>query len=356
MILSGQLEDFSLPDILQLLLQQKKTGNLTLTRGKEKSEISLSQGTITSVRNGLQNPENKIREMLIESGRISSEDFQLLQNLSQQVNRPLLTTLVAKGHATEEEKESWLQLAAEDMICDLFAWTEGHYDFTTGQKSQAGFVQSISTEFACMEGMRRIDDWPRLKESLPEDTLVFRKISDIYNDGDDQSWEHALWEKINGRKTLKQLEKEMPFGTFRLYEMILGLWNRGHIEPAEQIPHSPETSRAKYQPSEKEHKTTLVLGVAGFIFVCALLMRFIIVALWGGSTLLMNQNQARIEDQLKQENIEALLIDYAYKNDNFPKNLAVMVKEDIFAPRELKNKRGREIPYRKINDREFEFK
>jgi hypothetical protein len=50
MILSGELRDFSLADVLQLLLQQRKTGVLTLNREKEKAELFVSQGNLTGVR------------------------------------------------------------------------------------------------------------------------------------------------------------------------------------------------------------------------------------------------------------------------------------------------------------------
>ena len=70
MILSGELKDFSLADVLQLLLQQRKSGVLNLANGKEKAEVFISQGNVNGVKVNGEMPEDKIRDMLVASGKV----------------------------------------------------------------------------------------------------------------------------------------------------------------------------------------------------------------------------------------------------------------------------------------------
>src|SRR5690606_40855074 len=57
MILSGELKDFSLADVLQLLLQQRKSGVLVLSDKKENAELFISQGDLAGVRVNGETPD-----------------------------------------------------------------------------------------------------------------------------------------------------------------------------------------------------------------------------------------------------------------------------------------------------------
>ena len=43
-------------------------------------------------------------------------------------------TSLPKRFITAEERTEWAHYAAEDLVCDLFAWQDGSYEFNTEQK------------------------------------------------------------------------------------------------------------------------------------------------------------------------------------------------------------------------------
>jgi hypothetical protein len=116
MILSGELKDFSLADVLQLLLQQRKSGVLVLSEGREKAELFIASGNLTGVRVNGETPESKIKEILIETGRVTKQDMGDLEAISRDMDRTLLATLAAKGHLSEDDRKEWLQIITEDMV------------------------------------------------------------------------------------------------------------------------------------------------------------------------------------------------------------------------------------------------
>lgn len=336
MILQGNLRDFSLPDVLQLLLQQKKSGVLALSDGKRQAEMFISQGSIAGVRIGMLTPESKIRDMLVESGKVARADMRDYEAVSRNMNRPLLTTLIAKGLLDEEQKEDWFQMAAEDMVCDLFSWPEGNYSFNSSQKGLPDSLGALrlSTDFACMEGMRRIDEWPTLAARLGEGDPTFQATGQPA-EGDPEDWPAVILARIDGRKTLSQLEKEVPFGSFRLAEFILGLWDDGCIVPvAGQAPARRESAPPPLA-SDKERKTAVLLGLVGLCFVCALGIR--LTGLWLESTAAWGERGAldRIQAQTVRRNAAALTLEKASATGSFPASLEELEESGMLTPFEI---------------------
>ena len=357
MILSGELKDFSLADVLQLLLQQRKSGVLNLDRPKEKAELFISQGNITGVRVNGDTPESKVKEMLIESGRIGRKELAELEGISKDMDRSLLATLTAKGFIGEDDRQEWIQIISEDMVCELFSWVSGQYEFGTGLKGQPGSLANlnISTEFACMEGMRRIDEWPRLREALPDEKAVYRRTTTPFG-GDKLGWDNLVLELVDGRKSLQQIGKQVPFGSFRLHECMVNLWDGGFVLPAEDTRQELEPAAAADPESERDRKTAMVLGLFVLVFLSASAVRLLALWVLGFGTPGTTDYEARIGHALAKENLETFLVDYAARKDNFPISLSTLAKEGVFESGEMKDAPGSKPRYVKINQKDFTLK
>lgn len=357
MILQGDLKDFSLADLLQLLLQQRKSGVLQLTQPRLKAEIILSQGMIIGVRVGGISPELRIRDLLVETGKVSRKEMDDLEAVSVNMNRPLLATLSAKGFLPEEERERMLAVASEDMVFDLFTWTEGRYEFGTSQKGPTSGQANmrVSTEFACMEGMRRIDELPRLREQVPEEGMVFQR-TDKACDSED-TWEQAVFALIDGRAPLSLLLKRLPFGYFRLLECVVNLWNAGCIAPIAGVSQHAETAQATDPRAERDQKTALVLGISGMVLIVALVFRF--VAAWvmqtsGGDGI--DTPQARVESVALRRNAAAFVVGHLSETGATPSRLTDLVKQEELKVHEIRGPEGARIQYSKVGERDFVLK
>ena len=340
MILSGELKDFSLADVLQLLLQQRKTGVLVLARGKEKAELSINQGNLSGVRVNGETPETKVKDILISTGRVPKAEMADMEAISRDMDRSLMATLASKGHLAEEERKEWLQIITEDMVCELFGWLDGRYEFTTAQKPPPASPLNLSTEFACMEGMRRIDEWPRLRETLPDPKMAFRPTGRPY-DGDPQGWDYLVLGLVDSRRSVAQIGRQVPFGSFRLSECIVNLWQGGFIAPVQAANEEREAAIPVDPQSEKDRKTAMVLGVAILFLVFATAVRLFSIWMVG------NAGQAGpgrtdpdgfgngITRALARENMETFLIDLAARSDSLPATLAPLRERGILRGREI---------------------
>jgi hypothetical protein len=363
MKLSGDLKDFSLADVLQLLLQQRKSGVLNLVNGKEKAEIFISAGNVNGVRvNGLM-PEDIIKDMLVASGKVDKDEMHELESMSREMNRPLLMTLAAKGHLTDEDKKEWLQIISEDLVCELFGWLKGQYDFGTGLKAQSSISLqlNISTEFACMEGMRRIDEWPRLKESIPDFKTVFQVTEKVY-EGDQLGWDFLVLGLVDGRKSVSQIAKQVPFGAFRLSECLVNLWEGGFVAPVADSVDEIDIAVAPDPQNEKDRKTAMVLGTAFMFFLVAIAVRalsFWFLSLNNSPSVKGSAGvgyEAEMANHFGRDNIEVFLLDHAIRKNNLPADLNELVKDGTLVPREITIANGNKPVYKKINKKSYQLK
>ena len=77
MALQGNLDDFSLPEILQLIAVQQKSGVLKLTAGDDVAVVFFEGGKIVSTRDRRRNAKDPLKPFLVKTGRLT--DAQLKQ-------------------------------------------------------------------------------------------------------------------------------------------------------------------------------------------------------------------------------------------------------------------------------------
>src|SRR5581483_9717254 len=77
MALKGTLKDFGIADILQLIGQQQKTGQLHLTSKDNSVHVSFSQGNIVRAESTTRNKKDLIGAMLVRAELITEGQLQL---------------------------------------------------------------------------------------------------------------------------------------------------------------------------------------------------------------------------------------------------------------------------------------
>ena len=231
--LNGQLRDFSLPDVLQFILQQRKSGRLSLTYHHQRAEVGISRGNISHIDVDGRNVETVIRDWLLSCGRMSPDELEGVESVSRSMDRSILETLVAKKFISPEERADWIQIVAEDLVCDLFQWQEGAYEFNTEVPATIlrGVGLNLSTEMITMEGMRRLDEWPRLRDRLGSPGVqvsISQMPASISELGPEAIILRQL-ELSSSSLTLEELEKRVPFGRFRLYDTLVAYADEGYV-------------------------------------------------------------------------------------------------------------------------------
>jgi hypothetical protein len=133
---------------------------------------------------------------------------------------------VGDGILSEEEVRKSLESKAEETIYDLFLWTEGKFEFKDGEMPANILVHvEMGVTSVIMEGIRRVDEWRRIKEVFPSMATSFRAM--VATQGIEDPSEQQAVALAGAGKTLAEMSLEMRRSEFETASLVLDLYNRG---------------------------------------------------------------------------------------------------------------------------------
>ena len=119
-------------------------------------------------------------------------------------------------------------LSGEDAVYRLLTWNDGEFEvaFRTVRRRE---VIEMNTQALLMEGMRRLDEWGRLLEQLPNLQARFeidvKELSGRIGDIPDEY--NSILKLFDGRRTLMEVIDGSAFGDLETLEVIAKLYFEG---------------------------------------------------------------------------------------------------------------------------------
>jgi hypothetical protein len=174
--IEGPLQELGIHDVFQLLDLSRKTGTLTVVSELRDNEgtVLFENGKIVSA-NIRSNP-HRLGDLLVRSGRLTEADMARAQAEQQQRGggRRLGEILVALELVTHKEIERQVRLQIEAVVFELMSWREGLFRFEEGLSDLHWRDATVAfpTESLLMEGARRIDEWSRIADRVPNLDMV----------------------------------------------------------------------------------------------------------------------------------------------------------------------------------------
>jgi hypothetical protein len=225
--LSGNLRTMDLPEILQWISSGHKTGTLHLERRSIEKRIVFKGGVIhTSWSN---DPRESLGQFLIRERLVTEE--QLFRALLKQETegRLLGTILIGEGRLNEDDLRRSLQAKAEETIYDLFLWPEGKFEFKDGEMpSNVSVFIDVDVTGVIMEGVRRVDEWQRIKEVLPSMSVTFRVM--IGHPLLENPVEREAMKLASLDKSLAEISMELRRSEFETATVLFALHQRGLVQ------------------------------------------------------------------------------------------------------------------------------
>jgi hypothetical protein len=241
LLLQGNLKEFSLPNIFQLVKMSAKTGALTIRREDEWGKIFFRNGLIYyafSVPTLL-----PLGERLVKAGAITGD--QLKDALAEQKKKGakggrLGAILLGKGLLERETLEQAVREQIEDATFNFFSWVDGEFEFGADEEiTDEDIVVELNVENVIMEGCRRIDEWELIFEQLGS----LERVPHLgCTEGVEERGEVRLtvqeWRvvsHIDGRADINTVLKECGLDRFHGAKVIYGLYSRGLITVSEPM-------------------------------------------------------------------------------------------------------------------------
>lgn len=233
MALVGNIRDFGLSDFLYLVDRGYKTGCLHLSRVDEAASLYFERGKlVTATRN---NATTSVTDVLTKRGKI---DLQQAQNALRNTNdsSTLTTYLVEHNLIARDELQRVLQQHIEESVYGLFGWPDGEFRFEQNQQPDPHapiMPTPISVENIIMEGVRRIDEWGRIKDRIPSTDMTVRLIEAQANKSKGIQLSMDEWRVfagINGQSTLADIAQKTNLSEFDVCRIVYGFLTTGLVD------------------------------------------------------------------------------------------------------------------------------
>lgn len=222
--LSGNLRTMDLPEILQWISIGRKTGTLHLNRRSIQKRIVFKEGVVyTSWSN---DPRESLGQFLIRDGLVTEEQlFKALLHQEQQ-GRFLGAILVTEDVLAEDDLRAALRTKAVESIYDLFLWPEGQFEFKEGEFPELIHLE-VPVTAVILEGVRRVDEWKRIRKIFPSANITFRIADGTYHSREPA--ERRALELAASGKTLAEISLELRRSEFDAASLMFDLHSRGIV-------------------------------------------------------------------------------------------------------------------------------
>ena len=272
MALSGNLDDFSLPEILQLIAVQQKSGVLKLTAGDDVAVIFFEGGKIVSTRDRRRNARDPLKPFLVRTGRLTPAQLKQIETIEAESRRELTDILLTGNYLNHEDLAEALEQQIQDTLHQLLTWKTGSYHFSGDSRTVPKFAVNVRlhTEGLLMESMRRIDEFIRYRETLSSPAMVLRPKALATPPKDMSPQEQRILPLVDGLRPLRDILAQSRLVEFEAYEALQHLLDLGVIEVSLGAAPPKVTPIPAERPAEEPSGTNTIVVLLMALIVLAI--------------------------------------------------------------------------------------
>jgi hypothetical protein len=359
MALQGDLKDFSITEIIQLIGQQFKTGVLNVQHGRKKVEVYFVDGMIVHVFSNYRARKDLLGEILVKAQVISEQQLDQALKVQEETLQYLGEIFIDLQLLKREEVLRVIQNQIFETIYDLFQWGEGDFRFDLRLVEKYRRIPlALSPENVLLNVLRMLDEWSEIEKKVSSPYIVFERVpaqelEDQYGVGkfeeissDKMSTEaEVVLGLVEGKRTVQQIVDRSLLGKFYVFESLVKLEEGGLIKKSGiQRPSFKDLVEGK---TFRSVSSLTRLGLFLVIFL-ALLISFQprLKDLVGNSRIekpKVKSPQAFSADLHRAKIFRALEI-YRLERGKYPEDLQQLVSSRILADWDLVSEGGQ--PYR----------
>jgi len=216
--ISGNLRTMPFADLLQWVAQSRQTGTLVVEGVPYAKKLYFQDGTIAGVAS--ENPREYLGFYLVGWGHVQENELDELLDMQERYGTLLGELLVMIGRLSRVELNTVLQVKTEESIFELFQREEGEFRFLEGLLPSKKFEPlGLSVDGFVLEGVRRKDEWERIREVIPDTTFVpsLVRAVDVQQMGRP---ELAILREIDGRSSLEEIALACRIAPFFVLEFV----------------------------------------------------------------------------------------------------------------------------------------
>jgi hypothetical protein len=334
--LNGNLRDFGIAEVFQLIGQQRKTGTLEVSGEDTSIFLAFDAGRV--VRGGSSSSRSDrepLATQLVRAGYLTRDQLANLERESVRSARPISDLLLAAGLIEPDTLADVRHQLTLETVFAVMRRKTGDFHFTAEAiHHDTKPERLLGAEQILMDGLRMLDEWQTFAAVVPNEDLVFRRVGNLESaraltKGDSGSrlgQAERVLQLVDGRLSVRRIIDLSRVGTFEATRALAELRQAGVIDVAEKVEKrsgrasSPQARMPVLKILRAAMATTLPFVVLGVIGLAALDRAESAAALPGAPIPepLFNQIGSRHETRLLRNLVEARY----YETGRYPSALS----------------------------------
>lgn len=262
MALKGNLRDFTITQLLNLINLARKTGTLIIEGPTETAQVSFREGKLAYAQLGQE--DNTLATILYRANKISAAQHRTLKARAANMNdKELGLLLINANYITQQDILTSLQAHFVSIVQRLFTWVEGLFRFENELlPPEDKIVIRLGLENIIIEGSRQMREWEQLQDEIPSLDMALkftdRPGTNLRNVNlSVEEWRVVSY--INPKNTIRQIARTTQMNDLEIRRIVYGLMQAGLVQivrpEGAPAPQSANARPALPKASQEEQKS-----------------------------------------------------------------------------------------------------
>ncbi len=263
MALRGNLRDFTVTQLLNLINLAHKTGTLVIEGPAEAAKVAFRDGKLAHAQIGQE--DSRLASVLHRSSKLTTGQLRAIQTRAVQVSdKELGLLLINAGYMSQDDILNSLQSYFTDVVRRLFTWVEGSFRFENDMTPPEDRITvRLDLENLIIEGARQLREWEQLQDEIPSLDMALKFIERPGTSMQKMNLSVEEWRVvsyINPRNTIQQIASAAKMSDLEIRRIVYGLLQAGLVEVVrpEGAPVSVDRARPQVTVQNREEQKSLV--------------------------------------------------------------------------------------------------
>ena len=275
--MQGKIEDFSIPDIFQLISSQGKSGSLNISSEGRSTDFFFNEGRIVDVQpvQPLRDYQSLLGTMLRDAGYITDSELRrALEVMGKGEGKKIGDVLVEQGIVHRDVVSKYLVLQTKECLFDVLTYKLGRYKFQAFAVRPVSWGREpIRPDVLMMEGMQFLDEYPIYRQKFPPgDFRVTCKKGEHVNTQLFSEQEGAIWKALSFSNEPTRVFRKACMTVFEGIKGLSALHDRGLLDI--ELAPPPEVDVAK-RVREKIRALKLMAALRAVVWAGAAALMFL---------------------------------------------------------------------------------
>jgi hypothetical protein len=230
MALRGNLRDFSVTQLLNLINLAQKTGTLIVDGPAEQAYVSFRQGKLAYARIGTE--DGSLATILHEAHKLTPNQFRTLTERAASLSdKELGLLLINGGYVSQEDILSDLQSHFTKIIRKLFTWVEGLFRFENEMPPPEDRI-NVRLDLAnlIIEGSRHLQEWEELQDEIPSLDLALKFTERPMTNLNLSVQEWRVVRYVDPKNSMKRIAAAAKLNEIEIRRIVYGLIQAGLVQ------------------------------------------------------------------------------------------------------------------------------